>query len=150
MTLVLTEDQQMLKQAAQGFCQANASISVLRRLRDSKDAQGYDKKLWKQIVGLGWTGMTIPEAYGGFNFGYVGLGIVLEESGRTLLSSPLISTVLLGGTAINLGGNESQKQKILPGIVTGENILALAIDENPHHNPCNVKTPADIDGAITC
>jgi acyl-CoA dehydrogenase len=146
MALVLTEDQHMLKQAAKGFCQSNAPISLLRQLRDSNDSKGYDENIWHQIVELGWTGMTIPEAYGGFDFGYTGLGIVLEESGRTLLNSPLISTVLLCGTAINLGGSESQKQNLLPAIVAGESILALAIDELPHHNPTRVTTRATSEG----
>ncbi len=146
MSGVLTEDQQMLKQAAKGFCQSKAPVDVLRRLRDTNDPQGYDQAIWQQIVDLGWTGMAIPEAYGGYDFGYSGLGIVLEETGRTLLSSPLISTVLLCGTAINLSGNENQKQELLPGIVAGKNILALAIDENPHHNPSTVTTTAKVEG----
>jgi len=142
MSLVLSEDQQLLKDSAKTFVDQNAPVSVLRGLRDSKDAQGYDQNLWRQMLELGWAGMAIPEAYGGFEFGYGGLGVVLEESGRTLVSSPLIATVLLGASAINELGSDAQKSEFLPQVVSGELLLALAIDEKPHHRPCRIDTSA--------
>ena len=142
MSLVLSEDQQLLKDSAKAFVDQNAPVSVLRGLRDSKDAQGYDQNLWRQMLELGWAGMAIPEAYGGFEFGYGGLGVVLEESGRTLVSSPLIATVLLGASAINELGSGAQKSEFLPQVVSGELLLALAIDEKPHHRPCRIETSA--------
>ena len=142
MSLVLSEDQQLLKDSAKAFVDQNAPVSVLRGLRDSKDAQGYDQNLWRQMLELGWAGMVIPEAYGGFEFGYGGLGVVLEESGRTLVSSPLIATVLLGASAINELGSDAQKSEFLPQVVSGELLLALAIDEKPHHRPCRIETSA--------
>lgn len=142
MSLVLSEDQQLLKESAKAFVDQNAPVSVLRGLRDSKDAQGYDQNLWRQMLELGWAGMAIPEAYGGFEFGYGGLGVVLEESGRTLVSSPLIATVLLGASAINELGSDAQKSEFLPQVVSGELLLALAIDEKPHHRPCRIETSA--------
>ena len=146
MSLVLSEDQQLLKDSAKAFVDQNAPVSVLRGLRDSKDAQGYDQNLWRQMLELGWAGMAIPEAYGGFEFGYGGLGVVLEESGRTLVSSPLIATVLLGASAINEFGSEAQKSEFLPQVVSGELLLALAIDEKPHHRPCRIETSAGKSG----
>ena len=142
MSLVLSEDQQLLKDSAKAFVDQNAPVSVLRGLRDSKDVQGYDQNLWRQMFELGWAGMAIPEAYGGFEFGYGGLGVVLEESGRTLVSSPLIATVLLGASAINEFGSEAQKSEFLPQVVSGELLLALAMDEKPHHRPCRIETSA--------
>ncbi len=146
MSLVLSEDQQLLKDSAKAFVDQNAPVSVLRGLRDSKDAQGYDQNLWRQMFELGWAGMAIPEAYGGFEFGYGGLGVVLEESGRTLVSSPLIATVLLGASAINELGSDAQKSEFLPQVVSGELLLALAIDEKPHHRPCRIETSAGKSG----
>jgi acyl-CoA dehydrogenase len=146
MSLVLNEDQRMLKESALAFCRENAPLSVLRRLRDTGDELGFDQDIWRQMVELGWTGMTIPEAYGGFEFGFSGLGIVLEASGRSLLNSPLISTVLLSATAVNLGGSEAQKQAILPAVVAGEKVLAMAFDEKPHHDPVDVQTTAIAEG----
>jgi alkylation response protein AidB-like acyl-CoA dehydrogenase len=147
MALVLSEDQQLLKDSAKNFCEQNAPVSVLRGLRDNKDEQGYDQTIWSQMIDLGWAGMAIPEAYGGFDFGYGGLGVVLEETGKTLVSSPLISTVLVGATAIVQLGNETQKQDLLPKIVAGELLTALALDEHTNHNPSKIATTATkVDG----
>ena len=146
MALVLNEDQQLLKDSAQSFCQQLAPVSLLRRLRDSKDETGFDRDVWKQMVDLGWAGMAIPEAYGGYGFGYGGLGVVLEETGRTLVSSPLISTVLLAATAINELGSEEQKQELLPKIVAGELLVAMALDENSSHAPSRIGTKAEKSG----
>ena len=146
MTLLLNEEQQLLRESARDFCRENVPLSVLRRLRDSHDERGYDADIWRQIVALGWTGMTIPEAFGGYEFGYTGLGLVLEETGRCLLNSPLIPTVLLGATAINLAGSEAQKQQLLPAVVAGELLLAMAMEERPHHQPLAVETRAEPDG----
>ena len=150
MALVLSEDQQLLKDSAKNFCEQNAPVSVLRGLRDNKDEQGYDQTIWSQMIDLGWAGMAIPEAYGGFDFGYGGLGVVLEETGKTLVSSPLISTVLVGATAIVQLGNETQKQDLLPKIVAGELLTALALDEHTNHNPSKIATTATkVDGGYS-
>lgn len=142
MALVLNEDQQMLKDSAKNFCQQSSPLSVLRKLRDTNDEIGFDTQIWQQMLSLGWAGIAVPEAYGGFNFGYSGLGVVLEESGRTLTSSPLIPSVLIGATAINEIGSESQKLELLPKIIAGELLLALAVDEQATHSPSNITTTA--------
>jgi acyl-CoA dehydrogenase len=146
MSLLLNEDQQMLQEAARNFCQKHTPISQLRQLRDSRDEHGFDQQAYQQMVELGWTGMSLPEAYGGFEFGHSGLAVVLEETGRTLTSSPLIASVLLGGNLINALGSEAQKQALLPRLIAGELLLALAIDESPFHNPTRIQTRAERQG----
>lgn len=146
MALVLNEDQQMLLEAARNFCQNNTPIAQLRKLRDNKDATGFDGDSWKQMIELGWTGMSLPEAYGGYEFGHAGLGVVLQETGRTLTSSPLIGSVLLGANLINELGDEKDKQEYLPKIISGELLLALALDEKPFHRPANTATTAARSG----
>jgi len=124
----------MLKTSAKELLKEAGSIeNHLRRLRDAKDETGYDKILWQQMVEMGFSSLTIPEAYSGLDFGYTGLGQVLEETGRTLTASPLISTVLLSTTAINLGGTSAQKEAILPAIVEGRLSFAFAHEEGKHH-----------------
>ena len=91
MSLVFNEDQELLQDSAKNFVSQNAPLSVLRQLRDTNDDRGFDEKIWAQMIELGWAGIAIEESFGGFNFGHVGLGVVLEETGRTLVSSPLIS-----------------------------------------------------------
>lgn len=142
MSLVLNEDQLMLQQSARDFCREQAPVSILRRIRDSKDPDGYPTELWRSMVKLGWAGMAVPEAYGGFDFGYSGLGLVLEETGRTLVPTPLVSTVLLSATLINLAGSEAQKLETLPDIVAGETVIALALEETAIHNPLHIELKA--------
>ncbi|TFH74717.1 acyl-CoA dehydrogenase [Gammaproteobacteria bacterium LSUCC0112] len=138
MSLVLNEDQLMLQESARTFCREQAPVAVLRSMRDTRDSIGYPKALWQSMVELGWAGMAIPEAFGGFEFGYSGLGIVLEETGRTLVPTPLVSTVLLSATAINLAGNDEQKSRLLPAVVAGESVIAFALEETTFHNPARV------------
>jgi alkylation response protein AidB-like acyl-CoA dehydrogenase len=147
MALVLTEEQQLLRDTATQFFQERAPISNLRKLRDSNDAVGFDRGLWKEMADLGFAGIMISEKYGGTDFGPVGLGLVLEQAGRTLAASPLISTVLLSGSAVQLAGSALQRQEILSAVAAGETILALALEEGAHHNPTHIKTQATAEGA---
>jgi acyl-CoA dehydrogenase len=143
MSLVLNEDQNMLKDSAKSFCADNTPITQLRRLRDEKDETGFDRETWKQMVDLGWAGITVPEEFGGLGFGYVGLGVVMEECGRTLTASPLLATAAVGSTAIVHGGTAEQKTDLLGQVVSGELLLALALEESPHHNPYGAATTAE-------
>ena len=146
MPLVLNDEQNMLKDAAKDFCANNAPITQLRRLRDEKDELGFDKDTWQQMVELGWAGITIPEEYGGLEFGYMGMGVVMEECGRTLTASPLLSTAVLGASALIEGGTIDQKLEFLPKIAAGELLLALALEESAHHDPYRVSTKVEVSG----
>lgn len=146
MPLVLNEEQNMLKDAAKDFCTNNTPISQLRKLRDDKDESGFDKATWQQMVELGWAGIVIPEDFGGLGFGYMGMGVVMEECGRTLTASPLLSSAVLGSTAILHGGTDEQKSELLPQVAAGELLLAVAVEETPHHNPYGAETKATKSG----
>jgi len=146
MPLVLNEEQNMLKDAAKDFCSNSTPITQLRKLRDDKDENGFDKATWQQMVELGWAGITIPEEFGGLGFGFMGMGVVLEECGRTLTASPLYSTAVLGASAIIHGGSDEQKGGLLPQVAGGEMLLALAVEETPHHNPYRAETKAEKTG----
>ena len=147
MAFVLTEEQQMLRDSARAFADEKLPVSQLRALRTKGGAEGYDKAAWKEMVELGFTGVVIPEEFGGSGFGYVGLGQVLEAQGRTIASTPLLSTALIGASALLLAGNDKQKSTWLPKIASGELITALAIDEGPHHDPAHVALAAKKTGA---
>ena len=84
MSLTLNEEQRLLRETAREFLGANAPVSALRALRDSRDPLGYSRELWTQMAELGWAGIVIPEDFGGLGFGFAGLGAVFEEAGRTL------------------------------------------------------------------
>jgi alkylation response protein AidB-like acyl-CoA dehydrogenase len=146
MALVLTEEQQLLRDTATQFFQERVPISNLRKLRDSKNPDGFDRAVWKEMADLGFAGILTSEKYGGTDFGPVGLGLVLEQAGRTLAASPLVSTVLLCGSAVQLAGSATQRQDILSAIAAGETIMALALEEGPHHNPTRIATRAEAEG----
>lgn len=140
--MILNEEQNMLKDTARDFCANNIPISQLRRLRDEKSEDGFDRETWQSMVGLGWAGIPFPEAFGGLEFGYKGLGVVTEETGRTLAASPLFASVWVCGTAVNLGGSDAQKSTLLPGICSGERLMALALEESHRHSPYGTSTSA--------
>ena len=107
MPFVLTEEQQMLRDSARAYAAEKLPVSQLRALR--KDGKAYDAGAWKEMAELGFTGVIVPEEFGGSGFGYVGLGQVLEAQGRTLAASPLLSTAMIGASALMLGGTAAQK-----------------------------------------
>ena len=146
MALILNEEQQSLKDIASEFLQSNAPVTHFREIRDTQNELGYDESLWMEMVNLGWSGILIPEEYGGFDFGMVGMGSILEEAGKTLTPSPLFSTGVLGASLLTLGGNDSQKQTYLPQIVDGTLTTALALEESNRHSPYSIDTLAKKNG----
>ncbi len=147
MSLTLNAEQQMLKDNARQFVRENAPVSHLRKLRDLKDATGFSPQLWQQMAELGWSGIIVPEQYGGTGLGYTELGVVMEECGRTLAPTPLLSTVLLCGGALLQGGSEAQKKALLPGISEGSTWMALAFEETRRFSPYEVATKAEKSGS---
>ena len=146
MAFVLSEEQTMLRDMAKQFFSEQVPVTNLRKLRDDGSEDGFDRDVWKQIVELGFAGILIPEEMGGTGFGPMGIGIVMQEAGRTLAASPLYSTALLGAGMIMAAGSENQKKKLLPQIAAGELLLALAIDETNHHSPANIAMAASRNG----
>ena len=71
MPLILTDEQTMLKEAADGFLSENAPIAHLRKLRDSRDPEGVSRDLWKAFGEMGFAGVIIPEEHGGSGLGAV-------------------------------------------------------------------------------
>ena len=146
MAMILNEEQTMLKDSAKDFCTTNTPIGQLRKLRDEANADGFDRGSWASMVELGWAAIPWGEEHGGLAFGYKGLGVVTEESGRTLTASPLYASVWVGGTLINLAGSEAQKAELLPQLAAGEILLALALEESHKHDPYGVSTTATASG----
>jgi alkylation response protein AidB-like acyl-CoA dehydrogenase len=147
MSLVLTDEQSMLRDQARSYLAKNAPIAHLRALRDKHDADGFSRSLWKEFVDLGWAGILVPQEYGGLGLGHVEAGVVAEELGHTLTPSPFLSTAVLAATAIARGGNDQQKKNYLPKIVAGDLIATLAVDESPKHHPDRIAMPAARSGS---
>ncbi|MEE9281617.1 MAG: acyl-CoA dehydrogenase family protein [Myxococcota bacterium] len=143
MALLLTEEQELLRETAREFVRERAPVTELRKLRDEASPDGFSRELWKDMVELGWSGIIFPEDVGGVDLGHVELGVVLEETGRTLMASPLVSTVLLAGNAVLLGGNDVQRKDVLTAVCAGERVLALALQEGGRHDPYGIATRAE-------
>jgi len=146
MKLVLNGEQQMLRDSAKDFAEQRTPVNHFRSLRDNKDPHNWDKEIWKEMVDLGWSGILIPEEFGGSDFGLAGISVIMQEVGKTLTPSPLLATAVLGASAIASYGTQEQKSKYLPMIASGEITTAVAVDEESHHRPFNTVSSAKAEG----
>ena len=144
---VLNEEQTMLRDAAKSWVQEKSPVTAFRKMRDSGVELGYDANAWNEMAEMGWAGVIIPEEYGGSDFGYLSMGLILEETGRTLTASPLLASGLAAASALVLGGSDAQKSEWLPKIAGGEVVGALAVDEGAHHAPEKVALKAEKSGS---
>lgn len=130
---LLTDDQKMLQETAAGFlADEGGPAKQLRHWRDTGCTDGYGTDLWKKFAELGLTGICIPEDQGGLGLGSVEAALVLEEIGRNLTPSPFLTTAVVGARAIE---GTAHAERLYPGILAGESVLALAIDESRGHSP---------------
>jgi alkylation response protein AidB-like acyl-CoA dehydrogenase len=133
MPLYLNDDQAMLRETARGFMAEEGAIAKeLRRWRDNGCSDGFGRALWKQFAELGFTGILIGEEDGGLGLGHVEAGIVMEEIGRNLTPSPFLVTAVAVVEALR---GTAQRERWYPGILAGETVAALAVDEGPKHRP---------------
>jgi alkylation response protein AidB-like acyl-CoA dehydrogenase len=130
MPLYLDEDQTALQDTIRDFVAEAAPVSHMRALRDADDPTGFSRDLWKQFAEMGFTGMMIGEDHGGLGLGHVEAGVVLEEIGRNLSPSPFLTTAVAAVAALKGTG---AAERWFPGIVAGETVAALAIDERAKH-----------------
>ncbi len=143
--LEMSEDRQMLLRTAREMVRERAPIAALRRLRDARDPDGFDRAFWREFCELGLAAVAWPEALGGSELGDVELGIVMEELGRTLAATPIVASVVLAGETLRIAGNAAQ-QAWLKEVAAGRSLLALAYNEGPHHAPQTCATRAELSG----
>jgi alkylation response protein AidB-like acyl-CoA dehydrogenase len=142
--MTLTDDQRLLQDTVRPFMAEEGAIKTqLRHWRDTGCTDGYGTALWKQFAELGLTGILIPEAQGGAGLGQVEAGLVLEEIGRNLTPSPFLTTAVVAVRALE---GSAQAERWYPGILAGETVAALAIDEGRHHDPANIALEAKRQG----
>jgi alkylation response protein AidB-like acyl-CoA dehydrogenase len=126
MNFGFTEEQDLLRAEVRKFLDQNCPLDEVRKLIETPE--GFDRNLWARMAELGWVGLTLPDAHGGVGLGWVDLVVVLEETGRSLFPSPLVSTVL-AAKALDLAGGEAQQAEWLPRIASGESIGSVALQE---------------------
>ncbi len=130
MPLYLDDDQTVLQDTIRDFVAEHAPVSHMRALRDAEDETGFSRDLWKQFAEMGFTGILIGEDQGGLGLGHVEAGVVLEQIGRNLSPSPFLTTAVAAVEALKGTG---QAERWFPGIIAGETVAALAIDEAAKH-----------------
>ena len=146
MPLYHTEDQAMLADTARQFMAGEGAIAKqLRHWRDTNCKDGFGHALWKQFAELGFTGILVDEADGGLGMGHVEAGIVLEEIGRNLTPSPFLTSSVMAATALG-GASAETKGRYLPGLLSGDSVFAVAIDEGAKHRPERIATRAQRAG----
>jgi alkylation response protein AidB-like acyl-CoA dehydrogenase len=123
----LSESQQILKDTARKFFAGECPVATVRKLMETDTA--YDASLWSRLAEQGFTGITIPEEYGGMGLGTVELVLLMEEAGYALLPGPLFSTVALAAPVIDALGTVAQKQKYLQAIAAGQARATVALVE---------------------
>jgi alkylation response protein AidB-like acyl-CoA dehydrogenase len=146
MNFTFSEEQEELRRSLRRFLESKSPSSEVRRLMET--AEGFDEAVWKQMAQeLGLQGLHIPERFGGQGFGFVELGIVMEEMGRALLCAPFFSTVCLAANAILNAGTDEQRAALLPPIANGERVVTLAFgEENGRWDESAVEATATPDG----
>jgi len=146
MPLYHTDDQAMLADTARQFMADEGNVAKqLRHYRDINCKDGFGHALWKQFAELGFTGVLVAEADGGLGMGHVEAGIVLEEVGRNLTPSPFLTSSVMAATALGAASDEL-RGRYLPGLLAGDSVFAIAIEEGPKHRPERIATKAERAG----
>jgi alkylation response protein AidB-like acyl-CoA dehydrogenase len=143
MTLLLNEEQTMLRDSARSFLAENAPVAQLRQLRDSHDPAGFAGNTWSAFAELGFAGVAVPEAHGGTGLGAVEVGVLMEQIGRHLSALPFLSSGVVAARLLQRAGSAQQQAEWLPRIARGEAIATLAVDEGPKHRPEDIALRAE-------
>jgi len=142
-SLLETEDETMLRDAARGFLADAAPVANLRANRDQ--GRPFDTGLWREMAQMGWAGVLVHEAQGGADMGHRAAGILAEEMGRTLAASPFISSAVMAATTLRAAASQ-QAEQALTAITEGRLIYAVALDEGRKHAPLNTALVAQKAG----
>ena len=124
MPIALTEDRRELSSVARSFLADRDALGASRALLDAP-AESLPA-FWVELCGLGWTGLHLPEAFGGSGYGLSELVCVIEELGRVAAPGPFLATVAASAT-IDAVGSDAQKAAFLPGLAEGSVVGALGL-----------------------
>jgi alkylation response protein AidB-like acyl-CoA dehydrogenase len=139
-----SEEQELLRAEVRKFLDQNCPLEEVRKLAETP--AGFSRHLWERMAELGWVGLALPDEHGGVGLGWVDLVVVLEETGRTLFPSPLVSTVL-AAMAIDRAGDADQRARWLPDLARGAAIGTVALlERSDDPDPARVALAGIPDG----
>jgi len=140
-----SEEQDMLRQSVRDFLSAESEMTYVRQMME--DERGFSEAQWRKMAELGWTGLIVPEEYGGAGLNMVDMVVVLEEMGKVVFPGPFFASVILGALAIDLGGTAEQKQGWLPSLADGSKRATLAqVEESGRWDADGIQLAAKGDG----
>jgi len=141
MDLELTEEQKALVATARRFLEKECPPSLVRAVEGRED--GFSPKLWRRLAELGWLGLLLPPEEGGAGMGPLELFLLCREMGRVLCPGPFISTAAVAVPLLARAASPAVKSSLLPRVVDGSVVVALAHQEDPHsYGPEAVATHA--------
>jgi alkylation response protein AidB-like acyl-CoA dehydrogenase len=142
----LSDEQQMMVDSAREFLRASCPLATVREWE--KLPRGYPAGLWTEMAELGWIGALYPEEFGGLGLGILDMTLLMREMGRVALPGPMLSTALLAGRAVLLGGSDAQKRDLLPRIAAGECVVSFALAEgSARPDAATIRASARADGS---
>jgi acyl-CoA dehydrogenase len=144
MSWIPNEERAMLRDSAQAFLRERAPVAHLRALRDANDARGYAPALWRAFADQGYSATLVPEEHGGLGLGVAEAGLIAEQIGHTLAPVPFFSTAVLAAWLLRTAGSADQRGAWLPRIAAAQAVVALAVDEQPRHQPARIRTTATL------
>jgi 3-oxocholest-4-en-26-oyl-CoA dehydrogenase beta subunit len=115
--LTLTEDQELIRRTARDVLGARAATAGVVAV--AGEPAGHSAGLWKEMVGLGWTALAVPERYGGVGEGFPEACLLVEEMGAAQVPSPFLVTVACCAPAIERHATAEQKAHWLGRVAEG-------------------------------
>ncbi|MDP3767743.1 MAG: acyl-CoA dehydrogenase family protein, partial [Dehalococcoidia bacterium] len=123
----LTETQELLRKSTRQFLAERSKPADVRAM--AEDERGYGEDLWRDVAGLGWAGLLVPEQHGGAGLSFADMAVLLEEWGASLAPGPLVETAVLAADVIARFGDDRQKREYLPRLAAGELVVAPAVTD---------------------
>jgi alkylation response protein AidB-like acyl-CoA dehydrogenase len=142
-----SSSQQLLVATARGFLKSQCPPELVQRL--ALDAHGFDEALWRHMAELGWPGLLVPGDLGGSDGSLLDVILLVEEMGRAGLPGPYVTSAVVCTSVLLAAGDPAQRERLLPGLATGERIATLAlVEEDGSHDPRTVALRCDVPGRL--
>ena len=141
----LSDEQKLIRNAVDKFIRNDYSFDARKKVLALEN--GFSPEHWRQFADMGWLGIPFAEDHGGLGGGIVDITLVMESFGTGMVLEPYLSAVVLAGGLVELGGSQAQKEALLPALIGGEKLLAVAYTERESRfNPADVQTRAEKKG----
>src|ERR1700683_2779129 len=145
----ISEEQEQLKTSAREFLAGECPTSVVRKIMATED--GAASELYREIAKLGWSGLIVPEKFGGAGLAMLDMAMLLEEQGHAAMPGPFLFSSVLAASALSEFGSAETQQKWLPALAEGKAIGTIAIaEEDGSIDATSIKTHSrEVGGEIT-